>query len=98
MHLSQPAPSISEQAAAWVLRLQSSECNEQDRLSCEAWLAGSEAHRREFELISGMWRDLDQAAPSLRGQVQRRRTARALPLLAATCLVAGILLRWSLGF
>lgn len=98
MHLSRPSPSISEQAAAWVLRLQSAECNEQDRQSCEAWLADSEAHRREFEVISKMWRELDRAAPGLRGQVHRHKSTRALPLLLAALLVAGGQLRWSLGF
>ncbi|SFK22930.1 FecR family protein [Nitrosomonas aestuarii] len=52
--------SLTEQAAAWFLRIQQSDHNNAEQKTFEAWLAQSEAHRAEYQQYVRLWQNLDQ--------------------------------------
>ncbi|PTN11712.1 FecR family protein [Nitrosomonas aestuarii] len=52
--------SLTEQAAAWFLRIQQSDHNHAEQKTFEAWLAQSEAHRAEYQQYVRLWQNLDQ--------------------------------------
>lgn len=64
----------SEQAAYWFARLRADDCSAADRQHFEAWLAESDAHRREYDRLRLMWEELD----GLKGQLQPTGVASRL--------------------
>ena len=83
----QELPSLSEQAAAWFLRMQEGDCSDAERQEFEIWLAANAAHRSEYQQYVKLWRNLDQVGgvttPS------RRRKARTGIALAVLVVVLG---------
>lgn len=97
-----PHTSLSDQAVAWLVRLQSHDATDVDRAGFASWYATSEAHRSaysEAEAFVGrlhrpareVWNEELRTRPSEAGWWTRRR----LPALAA-CLVLAVggLLLW----
>jgi len=66
-----PPDSLRDQAVRWIVRLKSGSVAAQDRQAFEAWLAESPDHRREFERVSKMWTELDEAQPLLHAEIER---------------------------
>lgn len=52
--------SLTEQAAAWFLRIQQSDCSDADRKAFESWLAEDEAHDNEYQQYVRLWQNLDR--------------------------------------
>mgnify|MGYP001183613988 FL=1 len=52
--------SLTEQAAAWFLRMQHNGCSDADQQAFADWLAESEAHRNEYQQYVRLWHSLDQ--------------------------------------
>lgn len=79
--------SLTEQAAAWFLRIQEGDCSNAERQEFETWLAANAAHRSEYQQYAQLWRNLDQvggvATPS------RRKQTRTGIALAALVVVLG---------
>lgn len=50
---------ITEQAAAWFLRMQQSNCNANDQAEFQAWLEQNETHRVEYQKYLQLWQRLD---------------------------------------
>ncbi|MBP6057477.1 MAG: FecR family protein [Nitrosomonas sp.] len=51
---------LTEQAAAWFLRMQQSDCSDADQRAFEDWLAKDEAHCNEYQQYVRLWQSLDQ--------------------------------------
>lgn len=81
---------VTEQAAAWLLRLNDPSCSDDDRRSFDAWIGASERHVEEFRRFQHLWRRLD-------GLTERQTSARAgragrtVAFLAALALGIGLL-------
>lgn len=52
--------SLTEQAAAWFLCIQQSDCSDADRKAFESWLAEDEAHDKEYQQYVRLWQSLDR--------------------------------------
>ncbi|MCC7136750.1 MAG: FecR domain-containing protein [Nitrosomonas sp.] len=50
---------LTEEAAAWFLRMQQSDGNDAEQKVFEAWLSQSSAHRAEYQQYSRLWHNLD---------------------------------------
>jgi len=78
---------LSEQAAAWFLRMQEGDCGDAERQEFETWLAANATHRSEYQQYAQLWHNLDQVGgvttPS------RRRKARTGIALAALVAMLG---------
>ncbi len=78
----QELPSLSEQAAAWFLRMQEGDCSDAERQEFETWLAADTARRNEYQQYAQLWYNLDHVggvAISSRGR--KVRTGIALAVL-----------------
>jgi transmembrane sensor len=78
---------LAEEVAAWFLRMQESDCSEEDRRAFEAWLAQSETHRAEYEQYQALWQSLDQL-----GSVPKRarkKVGAVVSLVAALAVTLG---------
>lgn len=82
-----PQNCLTEQAAAWFLRMQEGDCSDAERQEFETWLAASPTHRDEYQQYVQLWRNLDQIGgvtiPS------RRRKERAGIALVALVTILG---------
>lgn len=88
--------SLREQAAAWFLRVQQSDCSETDKKYFEAWLAENEAHRAEYQQYVQLWRNLDQLEREPEQAVyKKQRAALTWGILLAVMLGA---LHWLSGY
>ena len=79
---------LSEQAAAWFLRLKDAECSEADRQAFAAWLSASQRHEdeyRQYERLWGRLDSLDRTAATWRSGA----LGRSIALLAAVALGMG---------
>ena len=56
--------SVSEEAAAWLLRLQSADCTDRDRNEFEAWLRADESHAQEYEALREVWELTGELKPT----------------------------------
>ena len=85
-----------EQAAAWFLRMQQSDCSETDKKYFEEWLAENEAHRAEYQQYGQLWRNLDQLEREPEPAVhKKKRAAVTWGILLAIMLGA---LHWLSGY
>jgi len=50
---------LTEEAAAWFLRMQQSDGNDAEQKAFETWLSRSEAHRAEYQQYVRLWHNLD---------------------------------------
>lgn len=65
-----PAPSVVDQASAWVVRL-GGEVSDTDYEALEAWLAQSPDHRSAFDEAEGLWATMDQDRSALDAALSR---------------------------
>ena len=61
---------LSDEAAAWVVRVQSDGATEVDWLALEGWLAQSLLHRAAFDEAEALWWEYGDRAPDLRASTQ----------------------------
>lgn len=79
--------SLSEQAAAWFLRMQEGDCNDAERQKFETWLAANVAHRSEYQQYVQLWHNLDQVG-SVTTPSRRRKTRTGI-VLAVLFVILG---------
>ncbi|SES70122.1 FecR family protein [Nitrosomonas marina] len=72
--------SLTEEAAAWFLRMQQSNRSDSEQQALEAWLSQSEAHRAEYQQYVRLWHNLDHLEPKPRKKL-RATVAGILVLL-----------------
>lgn len=70
--------SLSEQAAAWVVRMSDDQISAEERADFEVWLAQDSRHREAYEQISCLWQSVTP---------QRHGKHRATGLLAGSMLL-----------
>lgn len=78
-------------ALAWFVRLESGDADAGQRADFARWLAQDPAHRREYERLAGVWRDLDRVPdprPARRRSAVTRRGLLAGAGAAAAVAVA----------
>ncbi|MEX2493721.1 MAG: FecR family protein [Nitrospirales bacterium] len=68
------SPFPHEQALQWFVHLQSGEATAGDHRRFEAWLRESLAHQKEFECVSKIWKNLDQAKPFVAAEIDQAET------------------------
>lgn len=85
---------LTEQAAAWFLRMQEGDCNDAERQEFENWLAANTAHRNEYQQYVQLWRNLDQVNGVT--ITSRRRKERASIVLVVLVTMLGAL-QWISG-
>lgn len=75
--------SLTEQAAAWFLRMQQNDCSDADQKAFEDWLAKDEAHYNEYQQYVRLWQNLDQleCKPSRLSRKKSRMTIASAILL-----------------
>ncbi len=73
---------LTEEAAAWFLRMQQSDGNDAEQKAFEAWLSQSSAHRAEYQQYARLWHNLDY----LERKPQKKCSATAAGLLALVFL------------
>jgi transmembrane sensor len=83
-----PEGTVTEQAAAWLLRLNDPSCSDDDRRSFDAWLGASERHAEEFGRFQHLWRRLDD----LSGSRPAGRAGRIAAFVAVLALGVGLLI------
>lgn len=86
---------LSEQVAAWYLRMQEKDCSAEERQAFEAWLAESETYRTEYQQYVALWQDLDQL-----GEVSKRpsrKKYRAMAVILAALAVTLGSVQWYIG-
>lgn len=64
-------PSAADQALQWFTLLQSGDATGADRRRFRSWLGADMLHRQEFEKLSTLWADLDEAKPLLHDELTR---------------------------
>ena len=64
-------PSVAQQALQWFALLQSGDATGADRRRFQSWFQADARHRLEFEKLSTVWADLDEAKPLLQGELTR---------------------------
>lgn len=69
---------LTEEAAAWFLRMQQSDGNDAEQKAFEAWLSQSSAHRAEYQQYARLWHNLDY----LERKPQKKFNATIAGLLA----------------
>lgn len=81
-------PKIRKQAADWIVKFQSGEMNENDRLAFEHWRTQSAAHRAVWQQIESVLDTFKQVTPEIghntlrrAGQFDRRRMIKTLGLV-----------------
>jgi len=79
---------LAEEVAAWFLRMQESDCSEEDRRAFEAWLAQSATHRAEYEQYQALWQSLDQLG-SVPKRASRKKVGAVVSLVAVLAVTLG---------
>lgn len=79
---------LAEEVAAWFLRMQESDCSEEDRRAFEAWLAQSATHRAEYEQYQALWQSLDQLG-SVPKRASRKKAGAVVSIVAALAVTLG---------
>ncbi len=74
---------LTDEAAKWVIRVQSEAATENDWLSLEAWLATSPEHLAAFGRAEALWRELEDRADELRPLLQEQRPSGVVELPAS---------------
>lgn len=64
-------PSAADQALQWFALLQSGDATGADRRRFQSWLRADARHRQEFDKLSTLWADLDEAKPLLQDELTR---------------------------
>lgn len=88
-----PGGTVTEQAAAWLLRLNDPACSDDDRRAFDAWLGASDRHAEEYRRFQHLWRRLDGipvAKPA-------GRPGRVVAFVAVLALGVGLLIGRQLG-
>jgi transmembrane sensor len=88
-----PGGTVTEQAAAWFLRLNDPSCSDDDRRAFDVWLGACERHAEEYRRFQHLWRRLD-GIPSARSAARPGRVAAFVAVLA---LGVGLLIGRQLG-
>lgn len=73
-----PDETLDEQAAAWLVRVQSDAATDADWEALTAWLEQSDAHREAFEAVEMLSAEIDAAAGELKTRLQPA-PARVIP-------------------
>lgn len=77
---------LTEQAAAWFLRMQQSDANDVEQKAFEAWLAENEAHRTEYQQYVQLWQTLDHLE-----QKPRKKSRSTVTWIVALAILFGSL-------
>ncbi|AWN50081.1 iron dicitrate transport regulator FecR [Methylobacterium terrae] len=77
---------VDEAAAAWVVRLSSSDATDADRDAFDAWLAADPAHAEAYAEMDAVWHRLGHLPDA-----RRRRLPKGPACLAAACLLGALL-------
>lgn len=88
-----PGGTVTEQAAAWLLRLNDPSCSDEDRRAFDAWLGASGRHAEEYRRFQHLWRRLD-GIPAAR---PAGRPGRIAAFVAVLALGVGLLIGRQLG-
>lgn len=88
-------PTVTEQAAAWVVRLGGDDVSEADYEALEDWLKQSSDHRSAFEDAQGLWAALDDDRAALDAALAR--SAPRISSLARTSGRQAVSRRWIWG-
>lgn len=88
-----PDGTVTEQAAAWFLRLNDPACSDDDRRTFDAWLGTSEHHAEEYRRFQHLWWRLD-GIPAARST---GRPGRGAAFVAVLALGVGLLIGRHLG-
>lgn len=75
--------SISEQAAAWFLRIQEGDCGDVKRQEFETWLDANPQHRSEYQQYVELWSNLDYLGDITPSRRKKMRAGVALVALVA---------------
>ena len=94
---------LREDAAAWLIRVQSADAVEADWLALEAWLAASPEHRLALDDVEQVARDYEEAAEAIRAAERARPplarrfglSGRAYAAMAA-CFATAVIAVWAL--
>lgn len=79
---------LSEEVAAWFLRLQAGDCSTEDRRDFEVWLAESEAHRMEYQRYVELWQSLDHLGQEPK-RASRKEMGRVVSIMTGLAFVLG---------
>jgi len=92
---------LRDEAAAWLMRVQSDAATDQDWAALTSWLAGSQARHVAFEEAERLWADVSDVAPELSEGLEeaaakvvslRRRPRRWLAIGALAAAAASLLI------
>jgi transmembrane sensor len=83
-----PGGTVTEQAAAWFLRLNEPSCSDEDRRAFDAWLDASDRHAEEYRRFQHLWRRLD----GIPGAKPAGRPGRVAAFAAALALGLGLMI------
>ncbi|MBA5867879.1 MAG: DUF4880 domain-containing protein [Nitrospira sp. CR1.3] len=64
-------PSAADESLRWFVRLRSGDATDEDRRRFQAWLKKQQSHREEFDKLTGLWSELDEAGPLLEQELDR---------------------------
>ena len=78
---------LTEEAAAWFLRMQQSDGNDAEQKAFEAWLSHSEAHRAEYQQYVRLWHNLDH----LERKQQKPSRTTVVSMLVLTLIFGALL-------
>jgi transmembrane sensor len=85
---------IKRECREWLALLQSGEVNEADRARFTAWLRADPRHRRAYDGLRMLWRDISTLSQLEPPRPAAKATRRLLPLAAAAAGLAIALLLW----
>jgi transmembrane sensor len=70
---SSSASSVTEEAAAWLLRMQSRDCTDRDRQAFQAWLQADAAHATEYEALLEVWNITGSLEPAFEPSAEQEQ-------------------------
>lgn len=86
-----PEGTVTEQAAAWFLRLNDPDCSDGERQSFDAWLRAADRHAEEYRRFQQLWGHLDGLPTSRTAGLRAGRAVRVTAFWAAMALGLGLL-------
>lgn len=85
------ADPTTEEAAGWLVRLQSADATADDRAAFQAWLAGDPARAAAYAGMQSLWGNLGRLRLGRRPSRTRQAAVRTLPLVALAAILGAVL-------